>query len=158
MKSKADRLLLIFLLFLIMGLIWFHLFDREVQILCALDLSPFMRYTVLHIEDTHSGFHGDGKSFYKLHFSNCSIETQIQKSDKWQYGTLPDVVKQGIHKAEVLIQEMEKVYWFYDDQHNSAVYDKRMDTNKLSSGLSNNYVIAVYVPEYCLLYYVAFDT
>ena len=152
MKLPLIKRLLVFSIFIC--LLGFCFFNQERQILHSIDCGIPFGYDIISAEDTHSGFHGDGKSFYHFSFSNNRTEQRISASPNWKYGIVPDAVQQYVQNEFSLLLEDSEFYWLFYDKNNGLYNTESLSDNTYSS----NYIIALYIPSARNLYYMSIDT
>lgn len=123
-------------------------------------------------EDTHEGFHGDGKIFAKLEFASEDKENILEEfkdNVSWYktplseninmfiYGGIKNGVYYGCDVAkDFKIPQVENGYWYFVDHHSES--DDSSSDAKIFYRGSFNMTIAIYDIDKNVLYYVEFDT
>lgn len=123
-------------------------------------------------EDSHGGFHGDGKTYVVLSFSDDTVQDQIASSTVWNplplsenlaalvYGlsTSDSIIGPYLtdEDNQPIIPAIENGYYFFLDRHSEST-NPHDDTDVLDRA-SFNFTIAIFDTDTNTLYYVEFDT
>lgn len=126
---------------------------------------------ILEYEDTHGGFHGDGRTYAKIKFSDDSCLEGIKENDNWKslpltenvealvYGIENGNVKVGPfiqNDGEGIFPVIENGYYYFEDRQ-ADEGDKFNDSEVLKRP-SINVSIAIYDEDSDILYFCEFDT
>ncbi len=128
--------------------------------------------TELAVEDTHSGFHGDGILVVSLRFPDDAVQDSIAANNAWNplplrddlaalvYGITEENSTTGPfltdNSGEAILPEVESGYYYFLDRHAEAREDQTGEA-LLNRG-SFNFTIALYDAEEDTLYYAEMDT
>lgn len=114
---------------------------------------------VLTDEDTHGGFHGDGRRLVTVRFPERQGDTlaeTISGRDSWSPlplpGVLSDLAKQGFED----LTAATRGYYFFENRHSEA--KDGGDLDQLVGPASFNFTVAVYDTAARTLYYYELDT
>lgn len=125
-------------------------------------------------EDSHGGFHNDGKTFIEITFSdnNETLEEEIKTNSNWTempfsenlhtlvYGKTSDTESVGPCVADddnkPLFPNIENGYYFFKDRHSESK-NASDDTDVLNRN-SFNFTIAIYDSTTRAIYYYELDT
>ena len=126
--------------------------------------------TVLTNSDTHSGFHGDGTTFFVIQFDNDALEDSL-KNANWKtfpanettqailYGLKSDQTQLGPYLTDSdgnsLVPEVKNGYYWLCDRQTEEGKATGADLLHRSSF---NFSIAVYDSDQNILYYGEVDT
>ena len=115
----------------------------------------------LNATDTHGGFHGDGSSLHVYHYTDSSMQPEMEESKMWK--TLPlsegisDLLTNSIgDKCAEAIPEITHGYYFFYDRHSEA--SDPYDESELWKRSSINCTIAIYDADKDVMYVYAMDT
>lgn len=129
--------------------------------------------TIVQSEDTHGGFHGDGKTYIKISFpADESIQSALQSNHSWTalpfsetlhtlvYGKESDTESVGSYVTDqdnkLFFPKAKNGYYFFKDRFSGG-----KDINKDAEVLERhafNFTIALYDSEAKVLYYYELDT
>lgn len=128
--------------------------------------------------DTHSGFHGDGISFYVLEFENEDFLNEIMKDSRWNklplsenltailYGNAYDTTKADVkvvgpyvtggENDQPLFPVVENGYYYFEDRQDES--GNPQDDSKVLDRESMNFTIAIYDLDSRILYFCEYDS
>lgn len=122
--------------------------------------------------DSHGGFHGDGTGVMVVHYTDSSLEPEIQESDKWNSFPLPEELEKVVYgKTEgnvttvpyivdafddMRIPEITKGYYYFKDRHSEST--EPYDSSSILERHSFNFTILLYDCDTDLLYIIEEDT
>ena len=132
--------------------------------------------TIVIEEDSHSGFHGDGRSFIAIQFADDELVSQLALSDNWfsldetaqallygyrdeengntrQYG--PYIVDEA---GQARFPQMQNGYYWLTDRQSGNEKDGKTTDWSILLQPSLNFTIAVYDLDANILYYAKMDT
>lgn len=109
-------------------------------------------------EDTH-GFHGDGYSAIKIHYTDGSVSGELAENEQWSELPLSDDLISFIYQPSDWMPSVPEIengyYWFYDRQ--SEATDPYDDSAFLGRA-SFNFTLAIYDTDNNDLYIYEYDT
>ena len=117
-------------------------------------------YTVLHKEEGHGGFHGDGLYHIALDCSQNMDEMAAVVVD-WRSLPLPEnlykvMFSPGFDLAgQASIPDVQNGYYYFHNRHSEARFS--WDTD-IFGHASYNFSIGIFDSDTNILYFVAFDT
>lgn len=131
-----------------------------VQKLSGLDISGS---TIVSVEDTHSGFHGDGDLIVKFDCTEIA-DSLIEQMASWRTLPLTESLQNFLYGGDrfvgiadrIGIPEVTNGYYFFWDRH-SGTTDPTSDS-ELFDRYSFNFTVLLYDAEYSQLYLFEFDT
>lgn len=130
--------------------------------------------TVLHTEDSHGGFLGDGLTFTQIQFGTKDCLQAIAESPDWKPLPLPAELSLLLYggemgdrceraplesdakKAPCMQKKIENGYYYFLDRYMQN-YPNEADT-PLFARFSWNFTLALYDADTDILYYIKFDT
>lgn len=124
--------------------------------------------------DSHGGFHYDGLEYVEISLSG-DISESIKHAKGWRAFPLPDEISliiYGGHSGDTeyapqitdvngdtpLIPQIKNGYYFFFDKQNAEQNLDPYDYSKTLSGVSVNYLLAVYDSDSKKLYFCEYDT
>ena len=133
-----------------------------VQKLSGLDISGS---TIVSIEDTHGGFHGDGELIVIFDCTEIA-DSVVEQMENWKTMPMTDNLQRLMYGGDgdhtvgiggsVGIPQIEKGYYFFWDRHSESS-DPTSDS-ELNSRHSWNFTLLLYDADHSLLYLFEFDT
>ena len=115
----------------------------------------------LNAMDTHGGFHGEGSSLHVYHYTDSSMQPEMEESELWK--SLPlsegvsDLLTNSIgDKCAEAIPEITHGYYFFYDRHSEA--SDPYDESELWNRSSINCTVAIYDADGDILYVFEEDT
>lgn len=126
------------------------------------------RGTLVHEEDDHGGFHGDGTIYVAIQFQDDAVEAEILENTRWKSLPLTDTLSTLIYGTttvtqegsvsigpylDVTIPEVNNGYYFFYDRQREIYED-----SEVLNRTSFNYTIAIYDADTNQLYYCEYDT
>ena len=131
-----------------------------VQKLSGLDISGS---TIISVEDTHGGFHGDGHLIVQFDCTEIADSVSEQMTD---WNTLPltyplqlfmDGMENTIGNGEWLgVPELINGYYFFWDRHSQS--DDPTSDSELNNRHSYNFTLLLYDADHLQLYLFELDT
>lgn len=124
--------------------------------------------------DSHGGFHGDGTTFYALHFSDDSVAKSIAANQDWRPLPLTDNLTALVWGKEIgdteyapvitkandwdnpLVPQVENGYYRFIDRHSDS--KNKTDDTEVLNRYSYNFTLAIYDTDNHILYYCEEDT
>lgn len=111
--------------------------------------------------DNHNGFHGDGSSLRLYHFTDSSMEPEMEESELWKKLPLSDNISNLIRNSigdecAEAIPEITNGYYFFYDRHSEA--RDPYDESDLWNRHSINCTVAIYDAENDVMYIFEMDT
>ena len=113
---------------------------------------------VVSSEDTH-GFHGDGYSALKMHYTDGSSAVQIAENERWHKLPLSDDLSAFVCQPSdwmPTVPDIENGYYFFYDRHSAA--SDPYDVTAFSCRASFNFTLAIYDTDNNDLYLYEYDT
>ena len=129
-------------------------YPEQVQKISGLDISGS---TIVSVEDTHGGFHGDGELI--VQFDCTKIEDSIaEQLADWRPLPLTDSLQKLIYGAihTVGIPEITHGCYFFWDRHSES--SDPTNDNELNHRHSWNFTLLLYDAEHSQLYLFELDT
>ena len=131
-----------------------------VQKLSGLDISGS---TIVSVEDTHGGFHGDGELIVKFDCTEIADSVNEQIAE-WNTLPLTDNLQHLMYGGErttgiadgLGIPELHSGYYFFWDRHSEST-DPTCD-DELNDRNSWNFTLVLYDKDHSQLYLFEFDT
>ena len=120
----------------------------------GLDLSAG---TLLRIEDSHGGFHGDG-----LRLAEVTVEGLVEKlanAGGWRPLPMSDSAAQALRLCEAeeeTVEETAEGFYYFYDRHSEC--EDPYDSTQMHSRFSYNFTMAVYDNGNGRLYFYELDT
>lgn len=119
---------------------------------------------IIEKEDTHGGFHGDGRMFVQMEINNEDFEQELIKTGKWSQepSELTEILLYGNEEwnpyivddnGDPLMKQIENGYYFIINDTDSDEEDIEW-----SEMYSVNAIVAVYDVNNNILYYCEIDT
>lgn len=170
MKKLASVLTIIVMLFSITACSSKNETSQLSKVL-GIDLSSG---TVSKSEESHGGFHNDGKTFIEITFSdnNETLEEEIKTNSNWTemplsenlhtlvYGKTSDTESVGPYVADEdnkpLFPNIENGYYFFKDRHSES--KNASDDTAVLKRNSFNFTIAIFDSTTRAIYYYELDT
>ena len=130
--------------------------------------------TISKSEESHGGFHNDGKTFIEITFSdnNETLEEEIKTNSNWTemplsenlhtlvYGKTSDTESVGPYVADEdnkpLFPNIENGYYFFKDRHSES--KNASDDTAVLKRNSFNFAIAIFDSTTRAIYYYELDT
>ena len=115
----------------------------------------------LNAMDKHGGFHGDGSSLHVYHYTDSSMQPEMEESGLWKKLPLSENVSDLISNsiddecAEAIL-EITNGYYFFYDRHSEA--KDPYDESELWNMHSINCTVAIYDAENDVMYIYEMDT
>jgi hypothetical protein len=115
----------------------------------------------LNAMDTHGGFHGDGSSLHVYHYTDSSMQPEMEESELWKELPLSENVFNLIrntigNECAEAIPEVTNGYYFFYDRHSRA--NDPYDESELWNRHSINCTVAIYDADEDILYVFEEDT
>ena len=115
----------------------------------------------LNAMDTHGGFHGDGSSLHVYHYTDSSMQPEMEESELWKKLPLSENVLNLIrntigNECAEAIPEVTNGYYFFYDRHSQA--QNPYDESELWNRHSINCTVAIYDADEDILYVFEEDT
>ena len=132
---------------------------------------------VLHSEDSHGGFHGDGTAYAVLQFEDGAVLEQIQESGDWKPFPLDETVQALVYGVTHTSEDgrmVESIGPYLTDEDGKALVpeigegyyrliDRQAEEGKATGadilhGHSLNFTLGLYDAEKDILYLCVMDT
>ncbi len=115
----------------------------------------------LNAMDTHGGFHGDGSSLHVYHYTDSSMQPEMEESELWKKLPLSENVFNLIrntigNECAEAIPEVTNGYYFFYDRHSQT--NDPYDESELWNRHSINCTVAIYDADEDILYVFEEDT
>lgn len=128
---------------------------KELSKRCGIDLEWG---DVVSSEDTH-GFHGDGYSAMKMHYTDGSCAAEIAENELWHKLPLSDTLNAFVYQPSdwmPAVPGIENGYYFFYDRHDEA--SDHYDDSAFPGRASINFSLAIYDTDNNDLYIYEYDT
>ena len=124
---------------------------------------------VTRLLDSHRGFHGDGKCFIEIHYTDKHIEKMISQYDGWQSLPLNQDVQTLVYDGyfieedgqNPLVPKIVHGYYYLVDRQSEREKNSILDKGK-EPGIFNRYsinlTVGLYDSDHDILYVLALDT
>ncbi len=111
--------------------------------------------------DTHGGIHGDGSSLHVYHYTDSSMQPEMEESELWKPLPLPEGISNLLtnssgDKCAEAIPEVTHGYYFFYDRHSETL--DPYDVSELWKRSSINCTIAIYDADRDVMYIYDTDT
>ncbi len=167
-NKKLIAALFLLLVFAILTI--FGLQEHQNSISSELGIDVSNGNEISHL-DTHRGFHGDGKTYIVLRFSDNDALKQIEESTQWKEFPLDETVEALVYgisdetsrtgpfltdgEGNALVPKIQRGYYLLIDRHTEA--GKAAGTNILHRN-SLNFTLGLYDINSNTLYFCKLDT
>ena len=114
----------------------------------------------LNAIDTHGGFHGDGSSLHAYHFTDSSMQPEMEDSRLWKKlpfsENVSNLINNEFDECASAIPEITNGYYFFYDRHSQA--KDPYDESELWNRHAVNCTVAIYDADEDILYVFEKDT
>ena len=114
----------------------------------------------LNAMDTHGGFHGDGSSLHTYHFTDSSMQPEMEDSRLWKKlpfsESVSNLINNEFDECASAIPEIANGYYFFYDRHSET--KDPYDESELWNRHSVNCTVAIYDADEDILYVFEEDT
>ena len=140
--------------------------NRASRAMTIADELGILESTLLTLEDSHGGFHGDGDTFV------CFQAPEFQPGEDWQEFPLPENLSIALYggmigdmqwgslltddSGEPRMTAVENGYYYFRDRHSKSTDET--DPSALLDRSSFNFTLAVYDADSEMVYYFEKDT